>query len=570
VRDHEDAAGLLAFQAPALANALQFTPAETQAYIDATKAFQSLTKAAAAAAQAPPPPPAKVHLSFGADGHPLLPPVANKHYLDAGEKILATLGKPPQKYTFAGNVLTALVNTHKKAGMTPQDAMAKGLDEFEKAADASHLTPDQKQAVDNVSALLQQHVFTHGTLPTTLDVREAVLAKPHALAKFSGPPGTTAGFGTGHAPAPQLPAGIKTPHPEHSEDVPSPHITAEDQKFREFLNKHMLAMHKGLGGGYSGDDDVAKNHVGKALAQRIKDAGIDAQTCKEALAHMSKSGWGTDPHEKFASAAVAQWAVTSADSNATSIGLQILADKMFGADTWKTKPKHIDQSAWKGGHALAGKDSFRKAGEAFLQAMYDHTQQFFNDRGITHIVAFRGVEKMASDEQKEAIAKEYAAKILPDVKHKLKAAKNVYDQAQAAPHNAYYGVNHYKSQYEAAQKDYDAVAAGKIPPSGAYYHATFLASGNAPVKMNPLSSWSLSADTAGGFAGAGSAQEPNLVFAALVPVKQIVGSFVTGFGCRNEHEVVLKAPPGGDPVPLHWVSGSTALATPHLTTYTHS
>lgn len=55
------------------------------------------------------------------------------------------------------------------------------------------------------------------------------------------------------------------------------------------------------------------------------------------------------------------------------------------------------------------------------------------------------------------------------------------------------------------------------------------------VKLQPASSFSTNHDTAYGFAKSGS------MFVVKVPVSQVLGSYLTGFGCSNEHEVVVLA-----------------------------
>lgn len=55
------------------------------------------------------------------------------------------------------------------------------------------------------------------------------------------------------------------------------------------------------------------------------------------------------------------------------------------------------------------------------------------------------------------------------------------------------------------------------------------------VKMQPMSSFSTSISVAKNFAAGGS------VYLVKVPRSQIVGTYLTGFGCSNEHEVVVLA-----------------------------
>lgn len=54
------------------------------------------------------------------------------------------------------------------------------------------------------------------------------------------------------------------------------------------------------------------------------------------------------------------------------------------------------------------------------------------------------------------------------------------------------------------------------------------------LKLQPASSFSTNYSTAHSFAGQGGA-----VYVCRVPVSQILGSYLTGYGCTNEHEVVV-------------------------------
>lgn len=53
------------------------------------------------------------------------------------------------------------------------------------------------------------------------------------------------------------------------------------------------------------------------------------------------------------------------------------------------------------------------------------------------------------------------------------------------------------------------------------------------IKLQPMSSFSTNHGTALSFSGGDS------VFAVKVPVSQVIGSYLTGYGCTNEHEVVV-------------------------------
>lgn len=55
------------------------------------------------------------------------------------------------------------------------------------------------------------------------------------------------------------------------------------------------------------------------------------------------------------------------------------------------------------------------------------------------------------------------------------------------------------------------------------------------LKLQPASSFTVNHTTAAQFAGTGS------LFAVKVPVEQVMGSYMTGYGCTGEHEVVVLA-----------------------------
>lgn len=66
-----------------------------------------------------------------------------------------------------------------------------------------------------------------------------------------------------------------------------------------------------------------------------------------------------------------------------------------------------------------------------------------------------------------------------------------------------------------------------------------------PIKLNSLSSWSLSQRTATLFAGE-SEQKVGIVFSMEIPVKRVAATARTGFGCLNEWECVVVGGIEGD------------------------
>lgn len=80
------------------------------------------------------------------------------------------------------------------------------------------------------------------------------------------------------------------------------------------------------------------------------------------------------------------------------------------------------------------------------------------------------------------------------------------------------------------------------------------ATGKCKVKLQPASSFSANYQTARSFAGAGT------VFMAKVPASQVLSTYLTGFGCSSEHEVVVMA---HDDIQAFAVPASDAYSVPH-------
>lgn len=84
--------------------------------------------------------------------------------------------------------------------------------------------------------------------------------------------------------------------------------------------------------------------------------------------------------------------------------------------------------------------------------------------------------------------------------------------------------------------------------SGASAHAQ---AKEVKLKLQPASSFSTNYSTAKGFAKGQS------LFLVKVPASQVLGSFVTGFGCTNEHEVVVLAHPETKAVHIGYANAGT-------------
>jgi len=116
-----------------------------------------------------------------------------------------------------------------------------------------------------------------------------------------------------------------------------------------------------------------------------------------------------------------------------------------------------------------------------LKAMHENTQQYFREKGISHVTVYRGMSIPISELSKEMLE-------------------------NGTPENM-------------------------------------------SVSMRPLSSWSTSIDVANRFSGdvfetpGGSKSRTGILLSSVVPVEDILAIPLTGFGCLNEHEIVLLGKP---------------------------
>ena len=88
---------------------------------------------------------------------------------------------------------------------------------------------------------------------------------------------------------------------------------------------------------------------------------------------------------------VHQWAATSMDTHPQSVALQLAAAEEFGLhDT--AELSHVDRAAMENGRALLNQTGVRPGYKAFLQAMYDNTQDWLEAQGVDEVQVYRGIE----------------------------------------------------------------------------------------------------------------------------------------------------------------------------------
>lgn len=226
-----------------------------------------------------------------------------------------------------------------------------------------------------------------------------------------------------------------------------------------------------------GTRSKAKDAIVRALAEKLKDNPDFLDYAKDME---GKTGmvYDEDPLKNAISFLVASWAHTSADSNPMAIALQKAAALEFGLkDYEKPWSDFIDKSAER--HLRANVSVYR----AFLRAMYDNTQDYFKQKHISKVTLYRGFSFM--------------------------------DKGLEAP--------------------------GYAPKSKELARGLFFTTQDERIKamaiLQPMSSFSTSLRVAKGFSGDNGVKV--VIRTEKVPVKDIIGTALTGFGCLNEKEMVV-------------------------------
>lgn len=198
--------------------------------------------------------------------------------------------------------------------------------------------------------------------------------------------------------------------------------------------------------------------------------------------------------------ALRTWASTAADHDSVSLGLQLSAANEFKLDgslTDALKERTGNDEVWRDAQALSQNLGRTVGGTAplgvyagpvqrmVLRAMYDHTQNELSRAGVDEVTLYRGL----TEPPKDYLSGDYADE---------KAGQ----------------------QWRTLR---DAVG------------------GSAPVRSNPLSSWTSRKDTARSFARGSSGE--GVVLAASFPRERIISTPLTGLGCFGEAEWVVLGHP---------------------------
>jgi hypothetical protein len=227
--------------------------------------------------------------------------------------------------------------------------------------------------------------------------------------------------------------------------------------------------------------------------QRIIDK-LDAMMC------FSYATWGDTLLEKCVYSLINSWAITSNDHNPLALATQDIAKEMFGlteSDEWTLDPRKWTpeglQQIMDRTDIIVNDPDISTLIRDVLQAQYQLTQKYFAEKGITEIEVFRGVELVAETQR-------------------------IYPVVTETLHNLPDGVPEATSEEvnDVLREIYD---------------------GNYRVNAStrPLSSWTLSRDTAKDFADG----RYGVVMRATIPVKDIFSIPQTGFGELREKEVVI-------------------------------
>ena len=254
-------------------------------------------------------------------------------------------------------------------------------------------------------------------------------------------------------------------------------------------------------------DDLAIRYKQKA-AERLRKRIIEEGTPEEIQAYKDVF---ENPNGPFAymiskgepeKGIIGAWAHTSADDSKLSLLMQYAAKEEFGLDDVGTGHMRPDQ--WTVGHAGA---TMKLAARHVVRSMYNETQDQLKKQGVEEVLLFRGME-----------ITEYENKLPSNIANKVRDTAN--DLGGDTYGNA----------------------------KGVVAHES--------VKMQPMSSFSGSIETAVNFSRGGSFPpgKAHVVIAAKVPRENILSIPSTGYGCMEESEFVVlgKQNPGAL---LHFSAG---------------
>lgn len=252
---------------------------------------------------------------------------------------------------------------------------------------------------------------------------------------------------------------------------------------------------------------AAKNRVMQDIAKRL-----EGNQTFEAYARMRARdeiyGFGSTDTERTVSTLIQQWAQTSGDSNTRALAMQLAAHEEFGlsASARSAVLDHLTPTLRE--ETLRIYASEGPAMRPFLRAMYENTQERFAAEGIKEVALYRGqalTSTVTPEWTKEAFG--------------------------------------------------DAI---RLNSDGKVEQVVGKVKGEVEVQLRPLSSFAPDLRTARRFSSmlAEGTVRGNMVFTATVPVENVVGTSVSGFGCLSEWEMVVLEAPGKVAVNLKPVYGA--------------
>lgn len=250
--------------------------------------------------------------------------------------------------------------------------------------------------------------------------------------------------------------------------------------------------------------------------------------------------------KQVAALSVATWARTSGDSDPTAMQFQLAAEEEFGLEAnpylHEEHDKWLESMATNNGmtleYAIAhpeelSHDIFTEQQMAgarkFLRAQYDATQEMFQAYGIKSVYAYRGMnwgEVGATNGPP------------PEIVGSLGTAKNKFYKAD----------EEWSAKAKADPSDENLREIGTSPRIKDYAGKDILS-----LHQNALSSWAHSYNSAELFAS--KTGLTHAVIGARIDVRRILSTPFTGYGCLDEHEMVVLGDRDMDGFVWSWQDG---------------